>query len=324
MKALPPSQRLQTNLLILLAARRTLFTGQGLSPFLLSTKMWFIRENNRISVAKLVLPLISDDNNRKIFSKAIEYQEQQTGWGQIIAQNESVWAFFRKAQIIPIHNQQIDDLMQLDYPRLLEGLNVPDKADVNLFWGGLTDFLINSWSVLEEFRLTSALGQAEEKESEEITKPERSPRVTKLIGWADMRFEHHLLNAVFRIRAGWDKLVDYLVVPYYGSPNISKNSWPKRLDRLNRELSSQLNSCQKKLWDNILENAKMIAVRGGLRDARDFELHKIALRSRETLGDKQRAPTLNQLESFTVSEHYRLQDNFILFIAMILQGHRST
>ncbi|MGD0352484.1 MAG: hypothetical protein ABSB38_03160 [Dehalococcoidia bacterium] len=213
--------------------------------------------------------------------KVIEAQEKQTEWGSL-EQNESVWIFFRRAQIIPTQGQQIDDLMQLDYARLLEGIDIPDKANINLFWGGLADFLVNSWSILEELRLASILSITRDKEAQESTKQEKDPRVTKLIGWHDMQFEHHLLNAIFRIRAGWDKLIDYIIVPYYGLPNLSKNPWLKRIDRLERELLNQLNLAQKNFLANLTENAREIAHQGGLRDIRDFELHKIAVRSRET------------------------------------------
>ena len=197
-------------------------------------------------------------------------------------------------------------------------------AKVSLFWGGLTDFLINSWSILEEFRLASLLAIKRERESEELAQQQIDPRVTRLIGWTDMQFEHHMLNSVFRLRAGWDKLADYLIVSYYGIPNISKMSWPKKLNRLNEELSDQLNLKQKRFWENILENARIIAEPKGLRDARDFELRKIALRSCETLGDKRSAYSLKQLEVFVVHEHHRLQDSFLLFLSLILNGPRAS
>jgi hypothetical protein len=319
MKALPPSQRLYKNLLILVAARRALFTYEGLSPYLLCTKMYFVKEYNRIPVTKLVLPFVSDTNNRTIMSKVIEAQEKQNEWGRP-EQNEPVWIFFRRAQIIPTPSQQIDDLMQLDYSRLLEDLDVPDKANINLFWGGLTDFLVNSWSVLEELRLASLLSSTRDKEAQDSAKQENDPKFTKLIGWHDMQFEHHLLNTIFRIRAGWDKLIDYVIVPYYGLPNLSKNRWPTRLNRLEKELRNQLNLEQTHFLDNLMENAQAIAHQGGLRDTRDFELHKIAVRSRETLGNRHRAPSLQQLELFAVAEHYRLQDNFVLCLGIILGG----
>jgi hypothetical protein len=317
MKAPVPSKRLFWNLQILVIARATYFTNAGLSPSLLSTSMLFVKENNRIPAAKSVLPIIFDDNNRKIMSKAIDEQGEE--WEQPEL-DKPIWTYFRKRGIFPLKNQQIDDLLQLNYTKLLDGLDVPNVAKVSLLWGGLTDFLVNSWSILEEFRLASPLAIKMERDSEEPAQQQIDPRVTRLIGWTDMQFEHHMLNAVFRLRAGWDKLADYLIVPYYGIPNISKMSWPKQLNRLDKELSGRLNLKQKRFWENILENARMIAKPGGLRDARDFELHKIARRSRETLGDKQSAPSLKQLESFAVIEHHRLQDNFFLFLSLILSG----
>jgi hypothetical protein len=321
MKAPVPSERLFQNLQLLVIARTGYFTNAGLAPSLLSTSMLFIKESNRIPVAKSVLPLIFNDNNRTMMSKAIDMQGED--WEQPEL-DKPIWTYFRKLGVFPPKNQQIDDLLQLDYSKLLEGLDVPNIAGVTLFWGGLTDFLINSWSILEEFRLASPLVTKMERKATELAQQPRDPRFTRLISWTDMQFEHHMLNAVFRLRAGWDKLADYLIVPYYGVPNISKMSWPKRLNRLNKALSDQLNPKQKRFWENILENARMIAGQGGLRDARDFELHKIALRSRETLGDKQSAPSLKQLESFAVIEHHRLQDSFLLFLSLILSGPRAS
>ena len=317
MKAPLPSERLFRNLQILVMARVAYFTNAGLSPSLLSTSMLFVKESNRIPAAQSVLPLIFDPNNRKIMLRAIDEQGEE--WEQPEL-DKPIWTYFRKLGIFPLKNQQIDDLLQLDYLKLLEGLDVPNVAKVSLFWGGLTDFLINSWSILEEFRLASPLAIKREGESEELGQQQIDPRVTRLIGWTDMQFENHMLNAVFRLRAGWDKLADYLIVPYYGIPNISKISWPKKLNRLDKELSDRLNLKQKRFWENILKNARMIAEPRGLRDSRDLELHKIARRSRETLGDKQSAHSLKQLESFAIIEHHRLQDSFFLFLGLILSG----
>jgi len=317
MKAPLPSERLFRNLQILVMARVAYFTNAGLSPSLLSTSMLFVKESNRIPAAQSVLPLIFDPNNRKIMLRAIDEQGEE--WEQPEL-DKPIWTYFRKLGIFPLKNQQIEDLLQLDYLKLLEGLDVPNVAKVSLFWGGLTDFLINSWSILEEFRLASPLAIKREGESEELGQQQIDPRVTRLIGWTDMQFENHMLNAVFRLRAGWDKLADYLIVPYYGIPNISKISWPKKLNRLDKELSDRLNLKQKRFWENILKNARMIAEPRGLRDARDLELHKIARRSRETLGDKQSAHSLKQLESFAIIEHHRLQDSFFLFLGLILSG----
>ena len=322
MKAPPPSERLHRNLMILNIARVGYFTNAGLSPSQLSTSMLFVKESNRLPAARLVQPLIVNENNRGLLSRAID--EQGEKWDQPEL-GKSIWNYFRKLGVSALKNQQIDDLLQLDYLRLLEGLDVPDTADVILFWGGLTDFLVNSWSILEEFRLASPLVTKMETKAKESGQQPRDPRVTRLIGWTDMQFEHHMLNAVLRLRAGWDKLADYLIVPYYGVQTMSKKtSWPKRVSRLNQAIADQLNPQQKGLWENILENATMISRKGGLRDVRDFELHKIALRSRETLGDKQSAPSLKQLESFAVIEHHRLQDSFLLSLSLILSGPRAS
>ena len=321
MKAPAPSERHFRSLQIVVMARARYFTNAGLSPSLLSTSMVFVKESTRISTAKSVLPLILDDNNRRMMSKAIDVQGEE--WEQP-EPDKPIWTYFRKLGILSLKSQQPDDLLQLDYSRLLDGLDVPGTSNVRLFWGGLSDFLITSWSILEEFCLASPLAVEMEKEAKESAQQRRDPRVTRIIGWTDMQFEHHMLNAVFRLRAGWDKLVDNLIVSYYGMPNISKKSWPKRVDRLNKDLPDRLNPEQKRFWEDILKNARAIAQQRGLKEIRDFELHKIALRSRETLGDKRSARSLKELESFAVFEHHRLQDSFLLFLGLILSGPRAS
>ena len=214
MKAPPPSERLHRNLMILVIARAGYFTNAGLSPSLLSTSMLFVKESNRIPAAKLVLPILFSENSRRIMSKVID--EQGDEWEQP-EPGKPIWTYLRKLGIFPLKsrqiddrrpgisplkNQQIDDLLQLDYLALLHGQYVPNVAKVSLFWGGLTDFLVNSWSILEELRLASALATKMEEESEELPQKQRTRGATRLIGWSDMQFEHHLLNVVFRLRAG--------------------------------------------------------------------------------------------------------------------------
>lgn len=314
MKVNPPPPRLYRNLTILEIARVGYFTYKGLPPYLLSTLFWLVWEQNRLPLAKSVLSMISDDNNRRLLIKALDAQGDQ--W-ESIEPFKPAWTFFRKAGIYPTERQQIDDLLQLDYPRLLEGMDVPNNADVDLFWGGLADFLVNSWSILEEFCSVVAVKSKIEQENK-LAEPQ-DPRVKKVIDWRDMQLEHHLTNIVIRLRAGWDKLADSLLIPYYGISNPGK-TWPKRLSNINRELSTILNAQQKEFWENLLQNAQQIAAPGGLRDVRDFELHKIASRSKETLGGRGRDPSLEQMESFAVTEHYRLQDSFLLFLGIVRSG----
>ena len=59
---------------MLVMARVAYFTNVGLSPSQLSTSMLFVKESNRILAAKSILPLIFDDNNRRIMTKAIDEQ----------------------------------------------------------------------------------------------------------------------------------------------------------------------------------------------------------------------------------------------------------
>ena len=132
MKANPPNQRLFRNFTILQSARVGYFTYKGLPPSLLSTLFWFVREQNRIPLARSVLPLIHDDNNRQILTRALDAQGDQ--W-EPPEPFKPAWTFFQKAGIFPTERQQLDDLLQLVYPELLNGIDVPNNADVGLFWG---------------------------------------------------------------------------------------------------------------------------------------------------------------------------------------------
>ena len=140
---------------------------------------------------------------------------------------------------------------------------------------------------------------------------------------AHLQLEHHAMNVILRLRAGWDKLIYNLISPYYGVSSLPKK-WQGRIDKLDKSLSSQLNSEQMNYWTEILKNARAIAEKkGGLKDVRDLELHQIARRAKETFGDKSKAHTLSQLETFSISEHFRLQDSFLLFLGIIRSGPLS-
>ena len=148
-KNLRPSPLQNKNLAILYGARTAYFTHKGLYPYLLSTYFFYIEEKARLPLAQNLLPLVNDENNRKILERAVREQ----GEWEPLEPFKSSWTFFRKAGIGSIKNQQIEDLLQLDYYRLLEEVNIPNEANLSLFWGGLVDFLINSWSILQEFCL---------------------------------------------------------------------------------------------------------------------------------------------------------------------------
>jgi hypothetical protein len=91
--------------------------------------------------------------------------------------------------------------------------------------------------------------------------------------------------------------------------------WDARINKLDREIQPLLNGKQSMFWTNWLENAK--AISKGVKEARDLELHKIAMRARETLGNPGYTYSLNELENFVLFEHFRLQESFLLILAMI-------
>lgn len=308
-----PSQRLSQNLGTLAVTRQTYFTNKGLPVYVQSTLLKFIKEENRIPLAKLALPFFFDDNNRRILSSAIEQQHQ---W-EPPEPSQSPWTFLR--QMGPVYSQgkqPIDDLMQLEYPRLLEGVEIPKKAELSLFWAGLSSFLENSLSILEEFTLLAQRERELQARPPEMT---LDPRVVRLLDFREFQAEHHLFNLIFRIRAGWDKLIDYLLVPYYGIKNMARR-WEPRVAKLNRELPQLLIGGQP-FGSNLSENASQIA---DLKDLRDGELHKIGQRAKETFGDKLRAPSLAERERIVLDEHYRLQDAFLLFVALVRSGARES
>lgn len=322
-KNIRPSPLQNKNLAILYGARTSYFTYKGLYPYLLSTYFFYIEEQARLPLTQNLLPLINDENNRRILEMAVK---KQGDW-ELLKPFESSWTFFRKAGMGSIKNQQFEDLLQLDYYRLLEGVEVPNNAKLSLFWGGLVDFLVNSWSILEEFCIVIEIKdkmreENERQKKENIKKNDKDSPANKssgswkkLVTWADMQLEHHLINILLRLRAGWDKLADYVLAPYY-SVTLAKN-WEPRVNKLDREIQPTLNDRQMLFWTNWLTNAHEVSKEMGLRDVRDLELHKIALRVKETLGHPQRAPALSELENFILFEHFRLQESFLLILAMI-------
>lgn len=310
-----PSPLHNRNLAILHGARIGYFTHKGLYPYLLSTYFFYIEEKARLPLAQNLLPLINDKNNRKILERAVREQ----GEWEPLEPFKSSWTFFRKVGIGSIKNQQIEDLLQLDYYRLFEGVDIPSEAKLSLFWGGLVDFLRNSWSILQEFCLVievkDRIREQEQKRKKEPPQIENegAPKFKPLVAWADMQLEHHLINILIRLRAGWDKLVDYMIAKYYGVARVK--NWEARINKLDREIRPRLNDKQGMFWTNWLTNAN--AISKGVREARDLELHKIAARAKETLGNPGYTYSLNELENFVLFEHFRLQESFLLVLAMI-------
>jgi hypothetical protein len=301
----------QRNLLILTAARRTYFTRQGLFPALLSTHFFFIEEQARLLLAEALLPLIKDENDKHLLEKAIKAQK---GWGHPDL-FKSPWTLFRQMGINSLVSQQFDDLSQLEFSNLLDGVEIPADAKLSLFWAGLVDFLTNSWSILEEFCLTINLSSLQQEYEGPETGNSSVPHITPLVSWADMKLEHHFMNILIRLRAGWDKLADNILAQYFG---VSlPNKWNKRLDKLERTISSKLNDRQRMFWTNWIQNSRTVAKKNGLKDMRDFELHKISFRARETLGKVTKSYKLGDLDKLVLFEHLRLEESFLLVLAMI-------
>lgn len=320
-KNIRPSPLQNKNLAILYGARTAYFPYKGLYPYLLSTYFFYIEERARLPLTRNLLPLINDANNRGILEMAVNEQRE---W-EPLKPFESSWTFFRKIGMGSTKNQQFEDLLQLDYYRLFEGVDIPESANLSLFWGGLVDFLINSWSILEEFCIVIEIkGKMEEEhkrqQEESLEKNDQTSPVNKSVGswktvvtWPDMQLEHHFINIIIRIRAGWDKLANYIIAKYYGVNEAKK--WEAMLRKLDREIKPILNDNQRMFWENWLANAK--AISKGIKEARDFELHKIATRAKETLGNPRHTYPLNDLENIVLFEHFRLQESFLLILAMI-------
>lgn len=301
----------QRNLLILTAARSGYFTREGLPPSLLSTHFFYIGEQARLPLAKALLPIIKNQNNKRLLEKAIKAQ----GKWERLDLFKSSWTLFRQMGISSLVGQQFDDFSQLEFSNLFKGVEIPAYAKLSLFWAGLVDFLTNSWSILEEFCLTfKSDSLLQEHEDPEIDNSSIL-YVTPLVSWVDMKLEHHFMNILIRLRAGWDKLVDNVLAQYFGVSLPDK--WNKRLDKLERTISSKLNERQRMFWTNWMQNARTVAGEGGLKYMRDFELHKIAFRARETLGKATSSHKLDDLDKLVLLEHLRLEESFLLVLAMI-------
>ena len=309
-----PSEHQQRNLLILTAARHTYFTHQGLFPTLLSTHFFFIQKRVRLPLAKALLPLIKDENDKHLLEKAIKAQR---GWGRPEL-FKSPWTLFRQMGISSLVDQQFDDFYQLEFSGLLDSLQIPVDAKLSLFWGGLIDFLTNSWSILEEFCLTIKSNGLELEYDEPETDSSRVPHVTQVVSWDDMKLEHHFMNILIRLRAGWDKLADNVLAQYFGVSLPDK--WNSRLDKLERTIISKLNPRQRMFWSNWIRNARTVGENNGLKHIRDLELHRIARRAGETLGKASNSYTLADLDKFVLFEHIRLEESFLLVLAMIRTG----
>lgn len=306
-----PSIYQQRNLLILTAARNRYFTHEGLFPSLLSTHFFFIEERARLPLAEALLPIIENQNNKRLLEKAIKAQRE---WERLELFKSS-WTLFRQMGISSLDDQQFDDFSQLEFSDLLEGVEIPADAKLGLFWAGLVDFLTNSWSILEEFCLTITFNSLQQEYEGPETDSSSVPHVTPLVSWDDMKLEHHFMNILIRLRAGWEKLVDNVLAQYFGVSLPDK--WNKRLDKLERTISSKLNERQRMFWTNWMRNARSVAEKDGLKDMRDFELHKIAFRARETLGKATNSYKLDDLDKFVLFEHLRLEESFLLVLAMI-------
>ena len=50
---------------------------------------------------------------------------------------------------------EAEDLYLLDYYRHLDGLEVPTQVDAEILFGGIEDFLVNDFVILEAFRLVA-------------------------------------------------------------------------------------------------------------------------------------------------------------------------
>lgn len=306
-----PSIYQQRNLLILTEARSRYFTHEGLFPSLLSTHFFYVEEQARFPLAEALLPIIKDPNNKRLLEKAIKAQKN---WERREL-FKSPWTLFRQMGISSLVDQQFDDFSQLEFSKLFGGVEIPADTKLSLFWAGLVDFLTNSWSILEEFCLTIKSDSLQQEYEDPEPDSSSVPYVTPLVSWADMKLEHHFMNILIRLRAGWDKLVDNVLAPYFG---VSlPNKWNKRLDKLERGVSSKLNEKQRMFWTNWMKNARSVAVKNGLKDIRDFELHKIAFRARETLGKATNPYKLDDLDKFVLFEHLRLEESFLLVLAMI-------
>lgn len=307
-----PSALQRKNLDILWIARSSYFTDKGLYPYLLSTYFFFIEEKVRLPLAKALLPIIKDQNNKGLLERAIK--EQGEGW-EPLEPFESSWTFFRKIGIGSLTRQQFEDLSQLDFSHLLDGVDIPGDAKLSLFWAGLVDFLSNSWSILEEFWLAIEIKDNMQKKTPLKTGNSGIPQFRSLIYWPDMQLEHHFMNILIRLRAGWDKLADYVLAPYYGVKPAKK--WGARLNKLDQTIRPELNARQKLFWEDWLRNATYISEPYQLKDMRDLELHKIAVRAKETLGHPSATYAMNDLGNFILFEHFRLQESFLLVLAMI-------
>lgn len=119
-----PSIYQQRNLLILTAARSSYFTHEGLFPSLLSTHFFFIEEQARLPLAEALLPIIKDQNNKRLLKKAIDAQ----GEWERPELFKSSWTLFRQMGVSSLPSQQFDDFFQLEFSDLFDGVEISADA----------------------------------------------------------------------------------------------------------------------------------------------------------------------------------------------------
>ncbi|MBI2886761.1 MAG: hypothetical protein HYY02_06100 [Chloroflexi bacterium] len=288
----------------------------GLPQVILNTQFDFVYESNRRQLSETIIPLLNDPNHRALLQDALN---EQMEWPSAEL-GKSAWSKSRRmaeaaaqAGLTGMEEAQKEDLLVLGYHSLVSAL--PDGFGINRdkLLRSIEDFLLNEFYLLEEVRLAWEANSQRQPPSPPSEQP--GGVVFQVLQYNDLITQMHLQNAVTRIRAGWDKLMTNLVLGSFESRGLP-DRFPKKIKAVQRMLQSGLSSYQRSLLDNYCLNASTVAVSPLLR-FRDDDLHFVSHQATETFGRPGHDPSIDDFWAVVLSEYQRLEQSFLLIIAML-------
>ncbi len=303
---------------------------RGLHPRLLGIAFDFVEPDNRLQAVRTIVPLVPEDR-RGLLESCIRHQEELGRWE--LDPERCPWNYLRHPEAIEHAdpatgevtriqmgkygpgNAKVDDLTALEYGRFFDAVHAPEHLILDKFFAGIEDYLVNATWILEEWLL---VGAAQKERTPPVAPVNQQGMVyRRVLSFADLRMELHLKNLVIRIRAGWDKILNNILAPWFDArhPKGWPNRWAGRINHLD-QLIGATGAETPRYWADWKRNAEEYTSLG-LRDMREGELHYWSKRVRENFGNSAGEITLDALQRLVVQEHFRLMDVWLLTIAML-------
>lgn len=283
-----------------------------------NTQFDFIDPDLRYPLVKSVLPFIWQADKKAFLESALAKQDE---WPQF-KPGRSAWKSTRRdaesaaqQNIVGLEEAMDEDLVILGYTTLLKHLPNTIMSKPEFFRKALEDFFLNLYYIVEELRLSQIAAQHREPSAP----PQNSPVgfIYRLLSYPELDTQMHAQGAINRIRAGWDKLITNLATDSFGIPRGSKDGFPKRVQRVLRELPELLNGQEQVAFiKNLVENAQAVE-ESWVRTGRDADLHFISRQTVEMFGDLERGLPADELVALAFSEHRRLEQSFLLLIGAL-------